>query len=363
MDLYNIVFGGISGKNKMIPQAAIDRRNSLLRKFTNSLKENAGALKRPFPGNADSAGGAHATAEHIKGVFCVLLAICIWAGWVVVSRFGVKGTLSPYDITAIRFTTAGLLLLPVIFRKGLRIGPWGLRSAFLLSVLIGACYTIVVITGMKFAPVSHAGTVNTGIFLTLITVVGIHGLREHVSKLRLTGVAFSLAGIALMLAAKSTASSDSQWIGHLCFMAGGALWATYVLLARAWKVDATHAAAVVCVFSMITYMPLYLLLCDNHILSAGWNGLLLQLVYQGILTSIVALIAFNIGVSLLGAARAGAFVPLIPALSTLLAIPALGEIPSFIETLGISAVSVGVFLASGAIAWKRHKHKDSSAHS
>lgn len=289
------------------------------------------------------------TLHNLKGIGCLLLAIVIWSGWVVMNRFGIKNALTPYDITAIRFTTAGVLLLPMIWKRGLSVGPWGAKGGFLLSVLLGACYTNVVVFGLQFAPVSHASTVNTGTFLTLITIFGIHGLREHISRIRLVGVACSLIGITVMLCARDVATSPLQWIGHLCFMTGATMWAVYVLLTRAWKADPIHTTAVVCVFSMISYMPLYLLFADHqHLLSCPWNILVLEIIYQGVLTSILALFLFNVGVSILGASRAGAFVPLIPVVSTLLAIPVVGEVPSFMEIMGICTVSIGVFIASDA---------------
>lgn len=299
-------------------------------------------------------GQGHTTSHHLnhlKAILCLLLAILIWSGWVVMNGFGMKNNLTPYDITAIRFTTAGILLLPMIIKNGVRIGPWGAKGGFVLSLLLGATYTNVVVFGLQFAPVSHASTVNTGTFLTLITIFGFHGLREHIPRIRLMGIVCSLIGIAIMLSAKGTIHSPSQWIGHLCFMTGATMWAVYVLLTRAWKADPVHTTAVVCVFSMLSYMPLYLLFADHqHLLSCPWKILVMEIIYQGILTSIVSLFLFNVGVSILGAARSGAFVPLIPAISTLLAIPALHQVPSVMESLGIATVSIGVFLASGVIS-------------
>lgn len=292
--------------------------------------------------------------NHLKGLLYVLFSVCIWSGWVVVSRYGVKGSLSAYDITAIRFTTSGLLMLPIVLRRGVKIGPWGIWGGLLLSVLMGSCYTNVMFIGMQFASVAHASTVNNGAFLTIITLVGMHGLREHVSKMRLFGVFCALAGIGVMLAAKGGggAMTAQQWLGHLLFILAGAMWATYVLLARAWHVDALHAAAVICVMSMLTYMPFYLLFAQSHISLQLWPDVLLQTVYQGVITGVLALVVFNKGIHILGAARAGSVIPLIPALSTLLAIPVLHEHPSALEWTGIAAVSFGVSLASGAIRWK-----------
>jgi len=53
-------------------------------------------------------------------------------------------------------------------------------------------------------------------------------------------------------------------------------------------------------------------------------------------------------VSILGASRALAFASLASALTPILGIPILGEIPSLTDCIGIVAVSAGVFLTSGA---------------
>jgi drug/metabolite transporter (DMT)-like permease len=52
----------------------------------------------------------------------------------------------------------------------------------------------------------------------------------------------------------------------------------------------------------------------------------------------------------LGGPRAAVFISLTPVIATAIAIPALGEWPDPATTLGIVAVSLGVALASGALA-------------
>jgi drug/metabolite transporter (DMT)-like permease len=294
----------------------------------------------------------HSPKEIAKAIACVMLSIFIWAGWMVASRFAVKGTLTPYDITAIRFTVAGLILSPIVLRKGLAIGPWGWKSGLLLSLMIGAPYTLLATAGMKYAPASHASTLINGSLLILTTLVGIHGLRESVSKMRIIGVTFSACGIVCMLVARSATSGELQWLGHILFVVSGLMWGGYTLLVRAWKVDAMHCASVVCVLSMLTYMPFYLTLVHSHIGMENWHEVAFQGMYQGVLTGVVAFVTFNIGVHILGAVRTGAFIPLVPVLSTLLAIPVLGEMPSPLEWTGVGAVSLGVLLASGVFRFK-----------
>lgn len=298
-----------------------------------------------------------AVKEHpvIKGTACVLFSVLVWSGWMVASRYGVKGTLSAYDITAIRFTVAGLLLAPVAFKRGLTAGPYGFWGAVILAMLVGAPYSMIAVAGMRYAPASHASTLINGTLLLVTTIVGIHGLKEETSRIRLLGVACSFCGIVCMLAAKSGASSQEQWLGHILFVISGLIWSGYTLLVRAWKVNAMQASAAVCVISMLGYLPIYLAFIPSHISFDNWHDVAFQALYQGVLTGVLAFITFNAGVQLLGASRAGAFIPLVPALSTILAIPILHEVPTALEWVGVTAVSSGVFLASGFLGGRKKK--------
>lgn len=288
------------------------------------------------------------TKKRLTGYLCVIFAVFIWSGWMSINKLGTSGTLSPSDITAIRFATAGLLLLPLAIKKGLGIGPWGLKGGLLLSFLIGAFANNMVGFGMKFAPVSHASAIINGMPLVLTTILGMCGLGERVRGLRLAGVFFGIAGIAIMLISTDT-HSDGQWIGHVFFVFAGLMWAIYTVLIRLWAVDALHAVTVVAVFSMIVYLPIYVLFFDHHLALANWHEILLQLIYQGVFNSIAALVSFNVGVTILGSTCASAFVPLIPVFATVLSIPLLGEKASVLEWGAIIAISAGVLLASGIV--------------
>jgi drug/metabolite transporter (DMT)-like permease len=77
--------------------------------------------------------------------------------------------------------------------------------------------------------------------------------------------------------------------------------------------------------------------------------LTLQLLAQGLGAGLVALLAFNRAAALLGSGRAGFFGALVPGAASLLAIPVLGEVPTLLQVLGISAVVFGLLVAFGAV--------------
>jgi hypothetical protein len=54
------------------------------------------------------------SSRRAAGVAAALLPVGIWAGWVPVTRLGVVTRLARGDIAALRFGTAGLVLLPLL---------------------------------------------------------------------------------------------------------------------------------------------------------------------------------------------------------------------------------------------------------
>ena len=88
----------------------------------------------------DFAVAGRTTAEYIRGALYGLAAVSIWSGWIVVARLGLKTSLTPWDIAALRFGVAGLLLLPYVVSKGLalkRLGWLGLAVAAPVLVCAG----------------------------------------------------------------------------------------------------------------------------------------------------------------------------------------------------------------------------------
>jgi GST-like protein len=69
-----------------------------------------------------------------------------------------------------------------------------------------------------------------------------------------------------------------------------------------------------------------------------------QVIYQGVLMSVVAIVAYNRAVTLLGAGAAAAMTTLLPAIVSALAIFVLGEVPSWLEGSAIAFIAAGVIL-------------------
>ena len=105
-------------------------------------------------------------------------------------------------------------------------------------------------------------------------------------------------------------------------------------------------------------LPAYLALGLSRLGGAPPWELAAQALYQGLLMSAVAIIAFNRAVALLGPGAAAAIIALLPVVAALAAIPALGEIPTRAEGAAIAVIAAGVALAARPAASRKPSQPD-----
>jgi drug/metabolite transporter (DMT)-like permease len=290
-------------------------------------------------------------ANYFAGAAWGLFAISIWVGWILLTRYGVTTSLSAYDISALRFACAGLVLLPVVIKRGLGIKQVGLPKWLIICCCAGVPYVLLASSGLAFAPAAHAGALIPGTMPLWAALLAMMFLNEKISGLRKLGLLMIPVGIVIFVGSGLTHFETGYWRGHLLFLAAALTWASFTVAMRSASSSgftALHAAAVVSVVSAVVYLPIYWFWLPHRIAEAPISAIITQTIYQGIFVSIVSLFAYARAVSMLGASLGASFASLVPVLAMLLAIPLLGELPKLYDYLGIAAVTIGVFLSSGA---------------
>lgn len=298
---------------------------------------------------------APAPTSSMGGYAFALVGVLIWAGWTVVTRMDMRGTMAITDLVALRFATAGLLLLPVLLRRGLPVKRLGLGGILALAGTAGAPYVLLAGGGHAFAPVSHSGVlICCGVPLATALLTRLF-LGERFSRPRLIGYGLILTAAAILMleAVLGTGLGPRVLLGDVMFMAGALLWASYTVLVRHYGLDPLHSTAIVATVSAAFYLPVYALFLDPGIAELSWGTIAIEAGFQGVLTSIVSLLAFSIAIGRIGASRTSALTALVPAAAALLAIPVLDEWPSLFQGIGILIGTAGVALASGAINLSR----------
>jgi drug/metabolite transporter (DMT)-like permease len=287
------------------------------------------------------------TSNYARGAIYGLSAVCIWAAFIVVSRLGVRTSLTPWDVAAIRFAVAGVLLSPYLMRRGLALDRLGWTGVAAITAGCGAPMVLLVNAGLLFAPAAHGGALFPGVMPLMVAILAALVLGEAFATRKTMGLILIVLGAIGIVWASGGTIGTRQNIGHLLFLCAGLAWACYTVAMRRAQLDGLHAAAIAAGVSLVVYLPIYAVIARGSLLGAPAFDVALQAVVQGILTAIVALLLYGRMVGLLGATAGAAFVALTPATTALLGIPVLGEWPSAIDWIAITVISVGVYLVSG----------------
>ena len=272
------------------------------------------------------------------------MVVLCWSGFNIVSRLGSKGVLTPFDIAAMRFGVSGILALPVfMYRVPMR--EWPRYMA--LAGFGGLGYSLLVYSGFAFAPTAHAGVfVNGGIpFWTIAMLAMARGykLPRHVAiAMLLSACGLVLIGFDSLVAAQAR----TQWRGDVLFLLAAWCWAVFGLLMRRWQVKPLLAIMGVATFSLIAYLPAYLLWLPKAIQSASVAEIALQCVYQGVIAALLAGSMYSYANQKIGPSQASMMLALVPGVSSIGAYFILGEALGPRIVTGILVVSLGAVLCA-----------------
>ena len=282
----------------------------------------------------------------MTGYVAAAVTVLIWAAYPVATRAGVTGSFAPHDLMFLRFGVGALLFLPylVLQSRAIRRGAW-LRG-IPLTLFQGAGMAALVIFGLQFAPASHAAALGPGVAPAWVALLGFLVFSRQPSARMIVGSALCASGVTTLAAWSVSVPSSSVLAGDAMFLAASALGALYVLQMRSWGINAMQAAAVVTVYSALIVVPWHLWSASGALREAAPVELLWQVLWQGVLIGCVALVALNHAIARLGPERSIALVALVPALSAVLGLLFLAEIPSSAEIAAILAISAGVSIGA-----------------
>ena len=287
-------------------------------------------------------------SEFTRGSLYGIAAVSMWAAWILAVRLGIRTSLTPWDITAIRFGVAGLILLPYLLKNGLAVDRLGWTG--LAAILLGGAPTVLVsYGGLVFAPAAHAASLFTALIPLYVAILAAVVLGESFSAAKRIGLALVVTGVLGIIWGAGGMIGSRQNIGHAMFISAGLMFAGYTVAMRKARLDGLHTAAIAAVGSLIAYVPVYAFISGAHLFNAPWPDLVLQAFVHGILCAVISLVLWGRAISLLGASNGSAFAALAPALTAILAIPFLGERPAATDWIAMLLISCGVYIASGGL--------------
>jgi drug/metabolite transporter (DMT)-like permease len=280
------------------------------------------------------------------GVLCGAGAAVFWAAGFVAARHGVDVGFSPADLTFHRCFWAGIVLLPLAWRAGLRdLNGIGWRRGVALTFFGGPGIAFVSYSGFPLVPLGHGGIIQPSTAAVLGLMLATIVLHERLPGKRVTGAVVIVAGLLVIGGEAITTIGVHGLGGDLLFVLAGTFFATFGMLLRKWRVVPTRAMIVTSVVSL-AILPVYgVLVGFSRLIALGLWENLLQAALQGLLAGPGAIYLFTRAVVLLGAGRAAVFPALVPPCVLLIGWIALGILPSLLQIAGLAIVLTGFRLA------------------
>lgn len=282
----------------------------------------------------------------MNGYFAAAVAVLIWASYPVATRAAVTGSFAAEELVTLRFGVGALLFLPYLLLHCRAIGREAWLRGVPLTLFQGAGMGALVIFGLQFAPANHQAALGPGVNPAWVAILGFVVFARRPSPRIVVGAALCVVGVLALTCWGNAKQNPAVLAGDAMFLAASALGALYVLQLRNWGVSAMQAAAIVTVYSGMIVVPWHLWSSAAPLWRQAPVELLWQILWQGVLIGCVALIALNHAITRLGAERSSALVALVPALSAMLALLFLGEVPTIAEIAAIVAISAGVSIGA-----------------
>lgn len=277
------------------------------------------------------------------GVACGLAVALLWSSWTIATRSAVTQVLNPIDLAFLRFSVSGLLLWPVLLGRDLGLRKLGWTHVVVMLAGAGLPFMLVASSGTYFAPASHMATLMIGMTPIFVALLSMLLFGERLTRSQMLGLAIVVCGVGSIGGhALVTNRASGEWRGDLLFLLGSLLFASYTLAQRRTGLSPWRTTALVNVTSGLVFTPIYFGLLEPRLFTAPIADVLLQAFMQGIGVAILGLVFFAEATRRLGATRAAMFGSLTPALTVILSIPLLREMPSKTVLLGVVLVTMGV---------------------
>lgn len=277
------------------------------------------------------------------------LTALFWGGNAVAGRLAV-GQISPMALTCLRWVIVVSILLPLLGRQ--LFSEWGKLRPRLRSILLMGALGFTAFNGLFYAAAYHTSAVNLTIFQGAIPVLVLLGsilfFRTGVRGLQVVGMVVTMVGVGVVAVKGDIAILRTMAlnIGDVWMLIACVLYAGYTLgLRNRPKVPAFVFFAALATVAFFTSVPLLAVeIATDHVQWPTPRGVLV-LLYVGLFPSLIAQIFFMRGVELIGPARAGLFVNLVPVFGALLAVMVLGEPFAIYHAIGLALVLGGIWLA------------------
>lgn len=286
----------------------------------------------------------------VQGYIFTVITMLIWGSFSLLSRLSAKWNIQVWDILALRFGLAALILLPIlIYKKDYRF-LFDYRAVILACVgSIGYC--VFVYSGFFYAPVVHGVVLLNGLFPVFTAILSYLFLKQPFdlnSKLSIAIISLTVLLMGgLML---QTGQHFNQ--GAIFFIGSAMCWAVFSILLKRWTFTAWQAMVSLAVWSAVLYLPFYVIFVKSQFSTVAWQHLAVQGVFHSVIVVIIATLSYAKAVEKIGVLKAGTIANIAPFAAAVLAVPLLNEPLNMVMLCGLIGMAVGALQPWRWLKWR-----------
>lgn len=274
---------------------------------------------------------------YLLGCAASVVVVLIWSGWVVLSRAGVVGAFSVWDLGLLRFGTAAVIVLPLLLWRRRPFGAIFTPKILLPALLGGSAYALFSFAALQQSPAVNAGVVVNGLIpIATICLISVFSRRLPHSRELAISLLIILANFLLLRGALI------PWGSYAMFVAATFSLAFYFVAVSIWNLDSEVFFYAVPIVNAIFMIPCWLLF-DGKI-EADLGDIVLQAAYQGVLVTIGAITLLTFAIHRIGSVMVAVIMSGVPAVTAVLAYGFLGEPITTLHLVVLGLSMTGIVL-------------------
>ena len=283
-----------------------------------------------------------------RGTVYGITAASIWGSMYVVSDLVLK-VVPPFTLLSLRVILALLVLLPLSWRQGYP-PPDRIMLPRLLAVgVVG----IGVSLGAQFIGTDLSTAVNGALVTSaspaFVVLFALLILRERLTAARLAAIVLATLGVLIILEPTSADFSSDTFIGDVFLAIAAVTWGLYSVLVRRVSTHHHSPALAVTVYALIggllISLPGSLLELAQRPIGVVSPGIVLGVLYLGLVSTAFALLLWNRAFALVPATVASLFFFAQPLAGAVLAAVFLGQSMTSALWLGGALIAFAVLLS------------------
>lgn len=272
------------------------------------------------------------------------LIVVVWGCTFVQTKVLINAGLRPDEIFTLRFVIAYMLILPFSWRRLFLANVKDELIALLLGLTGGSLYFIVENYALAYGYCSNVSLIVCLTPLVTALIVGWRYPAERLGKAGMVGSVVALGGMALVVFNGNFVLKLSP-LGDVLALGACICWALYSLLIKhlGARYDNMLITRKVFGYGLLTIIPLLLWRGINYDIviyggAAVWGNIL----FLGIVASMLCFLGWNWCLARLGTVRATNFLYLNPVIAIVSSALVLGERVTWIAVLGAVCILAGL---------------------